>query len=1232
MYGSRFTFFRSLTLRAASIGVLMPAMLATAAPPAWWSQGTQPAIDPAATPANKSVANVGQAKWMANRALAALQAQRPDLAALVDAQLTGTGKPVPSWAAPATQAEKDALKAPLLLGQLKALSAPFYDALHADAPAWLAAEMTANGIPATGGHHPWTDTTEDDTNKAPATLGQLKAVFSLRFETLPAADTDGDLIPNSWEIAHGLNPGGNDASGDPDGDGISNLIEYLIGTDPQSTSTGGNPDASRDTDGDGMPDRWEAKWATATWSAMLQRTVVTRTLDWEVADATADHDSDGLDNAGEYVAGTNPTLADTDADGMPDEWEVTHFTNPLVDDKDADPDGDHVDNLTEYVLGLDPMYSSTVPGLNDYLTDRDNDGMPDPWELKWAHREWDPVTKHYVFTPVIDWETNDAAADYDGDGLSNLNEYTYGADPTKGDTDGDMLPDAWEVAENLVASDPERDYDYDLDGISNIGEYLLGTHPLDTHSAGGVLTDYFVDRDNDGMPDGWEVQWVSWAWDPLQNAYVFTRRLDWDVDDAAADYDNDGLTNLEESQPSVGTNPTKADTDDDDLPDLWEVRNATDALYAGSRNLDPDGDTVTNIQEYLLGFDPQSYSTVPGTLDNLADRDSDGMPDAWEVRWVTWSRATPQSPNVPTRRLDWEVDDAAGDYDNDGATNLAEYQAGTDPTSVDSDADGMPDGWEIQHGLLPLDSADAGLDPDHDRLTNLEEYLHGFDPHSDDTTTDIDADGLSDLWEYRYYGNLLMADPLDNEDGDGLDNLAESAAGTSPFERDTDGDLLRDEWEVATGLDPLSAAGDNGTAGDPDADGLDNLEEMIHRTQPLVADTDGGGVSDGAEVAVGGDPNDDADDGTPPSADTVFDMPFTIGDDSGSHSERWRMEIVGSNGDTRKFDLEGRNFSEVDTCSLKLRRGATYTITVKHRDSLPGYREQPDYDWTAQVGGLPTSLGTEPENAYIPIRATHDLHTAAWVATNTDGLLTTDRQGDGTDLTIGLSATLTPVELLVDTNRDSSITAADEAGKEDWTETLGANHVTNFDNDDAASSGNDSVVWSSTPGTPTSENFVIGTTADLPDITPLQVRVPTLPAGSQIHLRLAAEEQLHAMHLFGRIAVDREAIWGAATSTSAVPWTDGGQEPLDIEITPWLNSTPPGNGALPDPEPSYTIEAGTYTLGLEGILSQGMFIEGGTLSDGTFSGYLDFRLEVTLPNVSGRLDCGKVRLKATSLD
>ena len=51
---------------------------------------------------------------------------------------------------------------------------------------------------------------------------------------LASADTDGDGMPDLWEIEFGTNPLVPDADQDPDNDGLSNLEEYLAGTDPLS--------------------------------------------------------------------------------------------------------------------------------------------------------------------------------------------------------------------------------------------------------------------------------------------------------------------------------------------------------------------------------------------------------------------------------------------------------------------------------------------------------------------------------------------------------------------------------------------------------------------------------------------------------------------------------------------------------------------------------------------------------------------------------------------------------------------------------------------------------------------------------------------------------------------------------------------------------------------------------------------------------------------------------------
>jgi hypothetical protein len=70
---------------------------------------------------------------------------------------------------------------------------------------------------------------------------------------------------------------------------------------------------------------------------------------------------------------------------------------------------------------------------------------------------------------------------------------------------------------------------------------------------------------------------------------------------------------------------------------------------------------------------------------------------------------------------------------------------------------------------------------------------------------DQDADGMSDQWERDHL--LDPTDPLDSEgdsDSDGLVNVEEYWHGTDPFDDDTDGDGIDDGTEVADGSDPLA--------------------------------------------------------------------------------------------------------------------------------------------------------------------------------------------------------------------------------------------------------------------------------------------------------------------------------------------------------------------------------------------------------------------------------------------
>ncbi|MBR2713897.1 MAG: hypothetical protein IKB76_03865, partial [Kiritimatiellae bacterium] len=106
--------------------------------------------------------------------------------------------------------------------------------------------------------------------------------------------------------------------------------------------------AGLSSDGDPMADEWEmARFGTT------------------VRDGTGDFDSDGLSDADEFRAGTDPAVSDTDGDGIPDAWEAAHGLAPLdPSDASADPDGDGMTNAEEFAKGGDPNFSEPDPTLS----------------------------------------------------------------------------------------------------------------------------------------------------------------------------------------------------------------------------------------------------------------------------------------------------------------------------------------------------------------------------------------------------------------------------------------------------------------------------------------------------------------------------------------------------------------------------------------------------------------------------------------------------------------------------------------------------------------------------------------------------------------------------------------------------------------------------------------------------------------------------------------------------
>lgn len=182
----------------------------------------------------------------------------------------------------------------------------------------------------------------------------------------------------------------------------------------------------------------------------------------------------------------------------------------------------------------------------------------------------------------------------------------------------------------------------------------------------------------------------------------------------------------------------KPDSDNDGLPDPWEMTYFGNLAQTASG--DPDNDGTLNLAEFFAGTNPAVVS---------ADSDGDGLSDTWELRYFGSLSTT-----------------ATGDPDGDGASNLAEFSAGSSPVNrasnlADTDGEGLPDAWEQQY--FTTLTYNAGDDPDGDRFANLQEYTAGTspaDPASRPTGTAVKLvpvdDGDPNTSEFGYAGSSAI--------------------------------------------------------------------------------------------------------------------------------------------------------------------------------------------------------------------------------------------------------------------------------------------------------------------------------------------------------------------------------------------------------------------------------------------------------------------------------------------
>lgn len=554
---------------------------------------------------------------------------------------------------------------------------------------------------------------------------------------------------------------------------------------------------------------------------------------------------------------------DADADGMDDNFEqqiidadTSDAINTIQDVLPADDfDADGDTNAAEFAAGSDPTDPLSI------VTDTDADGIDDEWEL--------------TYFPDLSRDGSlDDDPDGGPDGLTDLEEFDAGTDPTKADTDGDGLTDGEEVAGTLNGFGPNDPTDptvadSDGDTVSD-GDEVTGA--LNDFGPNDPTDPNVADTDVDGANDGREILFGT---DPND---VDSVPSVWELINPSRRNGGFEMVNGSPGDGSETYNGIGWDDPTNDIDDWQEWNNGTP-----SGGLRPAGDfdgfgnhvasmfdsdsSAFNMTSYVAqegdvievsGFNTSSF-VGEATIYLVVSDGAGGVTTVpgLNVKNVAASNTVPISFSHVVTAGDGVIGKAIGiGIDGNGERTLDNITLAVNDR--DTDGDGLGDFWEEFYfavaagGVVDENPTAAELDyakgeesqalpgdadPDGDGSDNLTEQLQGSDPtNAASSADDVDGDGLEDSWEVNYFGTIAAQDGTGDPDGDFSNNLAEFDEGTDPDDAtywpDDDRDDMADGWELANGLDPDS---DDDADADSDGDGFTNKEEHDAGSDPQDA-------------------------------------------------------------------------------------------------------------------------------------------------------------------------------------------------------------------------------------------------------------------------------------------------------------------------------------------------------------------------------------------------------------
>ncbi len=404
--------------------------------------------------------------------------------------------------------------------------------------------------------------------------------------------------------------------------------------------------------------------------------------------------------------------------------------------------------------------------------------------------------------------TSDLSKDFDKDGLTDYEEIregwsvkVEGESPyqafSKGYSDDYDSDDLLDIAERRCWLDAEKN-DTDLDGISDYEE-LFG---------------YSYEREIDGVKQTYHmVPYMGVVILDGGDGIVGTAVSGDDIAEVG------GVGTVMEKRGGIVIRPgangvidsVPLETPDGDdfiainhglmIKDHPTINCSPEGFATNPLSDDTDGDTIPDGLEMVLDL---GSANNMGDYDEYIDTDGDGLKDAVELRGWTG--------NVNNDNIDFYSDPTSGDSDGDGLPDLLEYLLKTNPKKSDTDGDhrdnskgiDLTDFHEYTFTGSEWDKFKAqcgapGVAPD----CTLPNHLDSDKLLTNIKHRDTDGDRLSDFNELNGWTSVIngvsktfISDPLiKDKDGDGGNDYDEKSWGTNPNVPDTDGDMTWDKKE-----------------------------------------------------------------------------------------------------------------------------------------------------------------------------------------------------------------------------------------------------------------------------------------------------------------------------------------------------------------------------------------------------------------------------------------------------